>query len=192
MGKIFFKSYQKYIRESGAGYTVLELLVVIAIIAVISAMVVSSIPLIKSQFSLSRVANRFQQDVRRSQELALSSIEFTDAMGTHPVKGYGIYIDASNNARYIIYADRAELPENNKQYDPGLDYIVQTINFAESEPGIIIKDVRSVGVHFNPPNPITTLQPPIGSTLEIVFAIESDLSKTKTVSINTTGLVEIK
>lgn len=176
------------------GYTILELLVVVAIISLLTSITISNFPQARLQFSLSRVANQFEQDVRRAQQLSLSSSEFIDSANeVHPVKGYGIYINALNNTEYIIYADSLDGEENNQQYDPGLDYIVQTIDFSETEPGIIIKDASSVGVHFNPPNPITTFQPELESgNLDVVFAFENDETKTKTISIYATGLVEIQ
>ena len=175
------------------GYTILELLVVVAIISVLSVMTISNFPQAKLQFSLSRVANQFEQDVRRAQQLALSSLEFTDSSDVvHSVKGYGV--NMLNNKEYIIYADSLdESGQNNQQYDVGVDYIVETINFSLTEPGIIIKEAVGDGVHFNPPNPITTFQSELElGNLDVVFAFESDLTKIKTVSIHGTGLVEIK
>ncbi len=181
------------ISNSQQGYTLVELLVVVAIIVALTAVVLSNFPQAKLQFSLGRVAYKFQQDGRRAEELALSSTQFTDSAGPHSIAGYGIYVDQANPKQYIIYADSVP---GNHHYDPGADYIVETVDFGTTEPGIVMQQFNNVvgttlSVNFAPPNPVTTITP-TSSSVDVVFAQESDTSKTKTVSINSVGLIEVK
>ncbi len=88
------------------GFTVLEMIVVIAIIVALIAVTIPGFYQFKQSLSLSRVAYKFEQDLRRMQGISLTSPSFKDAGGgPHPVDGYGIYVDTSANAnkKYIIY-----------------------------------------------------------------------------------------
>ncbi len=180
------------------GFTLVELLVVIAILTVLPIIVVSDFPRIRLQFALSRAAHTFAQDVRNAQDLALSSLTYTDQFGvTQPNSGYGIYVDVNGlgATTYVIYADKT--PANN-QYD-AQDYIVKTVDFSQDEPGIIITGVAHVAnnqasINFKPPNPdITITQLDQGeNSVEVTFALASDPSTYQTVSINTSGLIEVK
>ena len=160
--------------KHSVGFTVVELLVVIAIITIIPIIVMPNFSQIRLQFALSRVPHKFAQDVRKTQGLSLSSVTYKDSFGVEQaISGYGVYVDINNlgKKKYIIYADKS--PSNN-QYD-SLDYIIETIDFI-------------------PPNPDTKISSlsPNKSSVEIVFALESDLTKTRTVSVNISGLIEVK
>ncbi len=198
------KKYKRNFRlssESGAGFTIIEVLVVTAIIIVFSIILISNFPQFKIQFALSRTAYKFAQDVRRAQGMSLSSTQYRDSNGIlQPVKGYGVYVDISNNKKYIIYAD---VPlcvgcDGNQFYDSPADYIAENIDFSLNEPGVIIQQINNivgnnVSINFAPPNPTTTITPlPSQNSIDIVFVLEGDLTKTKTVSINTAGLIEVK
>ncbi len=174
------------------------MLVVIAIIAILPTVIVANFPKIQQQFALSRAAYAFAQDVRSTEGRSLSSNLYKDAEGNYQsVAGYGIYLDMDRygDKKYIIYADASP---GNQKYDD-LDYIVSTTDLAVDEPGIIIKELDNVfgnnaSINFNPPNPTTDItQLDQGETnIDVVFAVESDPTETKTVSVNTSGLVEVK
>lgn len=180
------------------GFTIIELLMVIAIITILPVVIVSNFPQIKLQFALSHAAQAFLQDVRQVQDMALSSLPHKDSFGiSQPVGGYGIYLDTDRlgNKKYIMYADR--LPANN-QYDPS-DYTVKIVPVDEGESAVVIKGLGNVfgnkaSVHFAVGSAaVSVSQLDAGSSfVEVVFALESDSSKTKSVVINTSGLIEIK
>ncbi len=111
--------------------------------------------------------------------------------------GKGIYLDLSvlGNKKYIMYADAA--PGNNS-YDAS-DYVLETIDFSVDEPGIIIKNFNNIvgqnaSIDFKASNNLAYITPISGgqTIAEFVFALSSDQTKTKTVSVNTAGLIEIK
>ncbi|MBX4200987.1 hypothetical protein KW786_02555 [Candidatus Parcubacteria bacterium] len=183
--------------ESGAGFTIIEVLVVAGIIVVFSTILISNFPKARLQFSLSRAAHKFEQDLRKAQGYSFASAKYTDPGGNlQEVAGYGVHVDTLDNKKYIIYADA---PPGNHLYD-NEDYIVNTIDLSIIEPGVIIKEIRTidgvdVSINFTPPNPITTISNISGqqlSNVDIVFSLENDDSKTKTVFVNGAGLIEIK
>lgn len=92
------------------GITLIELLVVIFIVAFFSLMGISEFPKILRAYTLSRTTYKLSQDLRKVQDMGLSGVSLIkDSQDcVIPVKGYGVYVDASNeeyNKRYIIYAD---------------------------------------------------------------------------------------
>ncbi len=183
--------------ELSKGFTIIEVLVVAGIIVVFSIILISDFPQARLQFSLSRTAYKFEQDLRRAQGYSLASAKYTDPQGNvQTVAGYGVHVDAADNKKYVVYADA--FPANGKYDDQ--DYVVDTIDINAAEPGIIIKEIRTidgndVSINFMPPNPITAITDTSGQQLtnvDIVFSLEGDTTKTKTVSINTTGLIEIQ
>jgi|GEM_PF-543035 len=177
------------------GFSIIELLVVIAVIAALSVILIANFPQIRLQLSLSRVAYKFDQDLRRAQAMALASTQYVDAGGvSHAVKGFGLYVDLASTKKYIVYADASP---GNQKYDPGTDYIVETDDFTNTEPGIVIKTITNisgttVSFNFAPPNPVTTITPSVSQNrVDVVFSYQSDPTITKTVSVNTAGLVQV-
>ena len=195
MQKILF--YKNLITKNGTGFTIIEVLVALAIISTLLVISVSNFSQTRLQLSLSRVTAKFAQDLRRTQQLSLAEARYFDGQGVeHPIAGKGIYVDLSSlgNKKYIMYADKVT---GNNAYDVS-DYLLETIDFSVDEPGIIIKNINNVtsqsdSHNFNPYNNITYITPiTSGQSIEFVFAVESDQSKTKTVLVNTAGLIEIK
>jgi len=184
--------------SKSSGITLIEILVVIFIIVLFSSILVNDFPKIRRQFALTRVAYKMAQDLRRAQDMGLSGQQLKDAGGNViSIKSYGIYINFSSlgNKKYIIYADI----DNNQQYASDTDSIIETIDFSQTDPGIVIKtitnpeDVQQIDINFKPPNPtikITNLSS--GVRAQIIFALESNLSTMKTTSVNTSGLIETK
>jgi prepilin-type N-terminal cleavage/methylation domain-containing protein len=175
------------------GYTILEMIVVVAIITALCGIVILNYPKAKLQLSLARVAYKFEQDLRHAQQLSLTSNYYPDS--SHPSTGFGGYVNTESNKQYIIYANNDVQRPN--YYYPANDYIVNTVDFSKTEPGIIIKEIDNVlsadaSINFTTSNSATTITPaPTGNVLYVVFAIASDPTKVKIVSINTSGLIEI-
>ncbi len=182
-----------------------EILVVIFIITLFSSILVAGFPKIVRQFALTRAVYKMSQDLRRAQDMGFSGQRIKGIN----VKGYGVYVNLDNpnlgNKKYVIYADM----NDDQQYDvsgaickqqlPNQDCVIEEVNLSQTEPGVVIDRIEntnnnSVDVNFKPPSPtitITSLLPGI-NRVQIIFALESDLLKTKIVSVNTAGLIEIK
>lgn len=144
--------------------------------------------------------------------------EFYEVIPT--AKGYGVYIDLQNctngvcsnpssNTSYILYADTEadigpDCPPSEipcwRYYTATGDCVYKTISIEEQ--GIIIQkindsEVGKVSINFSPPNPntdITNTKLLSGGeqVVEIVLVVASDTSKTKKVTVNLAGLIEIK
>jgi prepilin-type N-terminal cleavage/methylation domain-containing protein len=196
-------------------FTLIELLVSIFIIGLIAGIVFANYRQGGQQFALQRSANKLAQDIRRAQAMAMGAAE-TNLGGQIPAEqelipkgGYGIYFDESSPNSYIIFADCGETP--NGQYNgPGLvcgptnsEYTerVETIELKEK---VQIYDIQKEGgvgpdkiyITFVPPDPETHIVPPGGGAepawCEIILALQTDPSKTKTVKVNKAGLIEIQ
>ena len=201
--------------SSSRGITLIEILVVVFIIALFSSILVTDFPKIKRQFALTRAVYKMSQDLRRTQDMGFSGqqIEGLD------VKGYGVYINLNDanlrNKKYIIYADRGNTPDQKyseesfvdcrQQTNPQADCVIEEIDLSQTEPEVIINtientaDGRWVDINFAPPNPATTItelaEDSSGTKFNramIIFAIESEPLKERMVSVNTSGLIEIK
>lgn len=92
------------------GFTIVELMVAVAIIFITSGIAAANYRHGDRQAALNNQAFQLMQDIRRVQELALSSREVD---GVAP-SAYGIYFSKDNNY-YSIYADK----NGNQEYNVG-------------------------------------------------------------------------
>lgn len=182
-----------------------EILVVIFIITLFSSILVVGFPRIVRQFALTRAVYKMSQDLRRAQDMALSGQRIKGIN----VKGYGVYVNLDNpnlgNKKYVIYAEM----NDDQKYDASgavcgqqllnQDCVIEEIDFSQTEFGVIIDRIEntnnsSVDINFKPPSPTTTITSllPSINRVQIIFALESDLLKTRIVSVNMAGLIEIK
>ncbi len=183
--------------KTSKGFTIIEIVVVIAIILVIFTISIANFPAIKLQFALLRTTYKFAQDLRTAQNLALSANQYSNPTGQcSKVAGYGIYIYTPQNQQYSMYADNNTSGNANNQYDSGDCFAQQIIS---TEPGVVIKKIcnvvgSNVSIDFSPPDPTTTITTlAAGQTeVDVVFALSSDLTQTKTVAVNTAGLIEVE
>lgn len=224
--------------ELSRGFVLAELLVVVFVIATLTVVIIVNFSSIRDELALKRTVYQFAQDVRRTQEMAMSSTKLKPEevescfLPFHSAqlggfweleqtflqsKGYGIFINPNeNNMGYKLYADTAPdptlecencpcLPEGEGEpcfgYYSNGDCIVKTISIQEK--GVIIKEIKNttsnttyqkVSINFKPPNPDVNIKWPENDEgdVEIIFAINSNQSKTKGVSVSRTGLIEIK
>ena len=185
-------------KRYSTGFTMIELIVVISLILVFSGVIISNFSSAKLQFSLSRVAYQLEQDLSKAQNMALSSVPYKDSLGVeHQVDGYGVYVNLTGlgNTKYIVYADKS--PGNNK-YDTS-DYLIKQVDFSLNEPGIIIQNMFGVSggnttsVNFKSVDLSTSIDNLLVGSNSVSFYISeaSELFKTKTVSINTAGLIQV-
>jgi len=174
------------------GFTLIELLVVISIIVILTGIVFAGYRTGQQQLALQRAANKLAQDIRRTGGMALAAEKIPG--GEIPPGGYGIYFGAVNDTYYKLYGDTSPDPPNEK-YNSG-DQEIETINM---EQGIKISQLisqliptSSLSINFKPPDPAIMLAGDSGiGEVTITICLISDTSKTKTVTVNKAGLIEI-
>jgi len=181
------------VNNKNNGFTLIEILVVIVIIMILTLVALPYFMQAGKQFALSRSAHKLAQDIRMVQEMSMSAKEFH---GIIPQGGYGVRFDENSNT-YILFADCS----NNKLYDSvgnlcnGYPEKVEEIKL---ERGVKVKCLFPVcwlfgEVVFTPPDPVVTIQPfPGAATLLIQISLDTDPSKTKTITVNKAGLIEIQ
>jgi len=197
MPKIF-----NYFEFKEKGTTLVEIAVVIFIITMFSLILINDFPKTLRQFAVSRSAYKLSQDIRRVEDLGLSG--FIIESPNKPVGGYGLYINKNDVDEYKIYADNCSDTADFK-YTTGSgceDDIVETIKISEQQAGVFIKEIKGsddspydyVSINFKPPNPKITITADAVevNNIDIVISSTFDQSLEKTVSINTSGLIEVK
>lgn len=139
---------------------------------------------------------------------SIPHMEFS-ALPNPTAKGYGVYIDLKDKdtkKKYKVYADTLadDTPACLDPKDPCWGYynlgdcVYRTVGIQEQ--GIIIKEIKNIevgktelSINFQPPNPDTLIQwlAEGQDHIEIVLAVENYPDKTKTISVNKSGLIEI-
>jgi len=170
-------------------FTLMESIIVIAIIVILALIIFPNYYSTKQQLALQRSASKLAQDIRKVQEMAMSAQEFE---GEISLGGYGIYLRRvpSPQISYILYVDK----NNNQKYDSG-EETIEEINF-ESGIRILSLSGNHTSIIFTPPDPTVLFTDADGIDLglgqiSIVISLISDETKTKTISINKAGLINI-
>ena len=179
------------------GFTIIEILLVISMIAILTGLTLINFKSGGKHLALHRSANQLAQDIRRTEQKAISTAVCDECGSVIPIGGYGVYFEKGtvNGKKYILYADDANV---NGEYDNGSDHkIGSDILF---ERGVYIHNIKIdgsstnfVSVNFLAPEPIINISDGAsGDKLTITLALESEPNVIVTVEVNTVGLVEIK
>ena len=171
---------KKYI-FSQAGFTLVEMLVVFVILAILATVVLAGYRSGQKRYALSQAAQQLASDFRKAQNMAMGGV---DIEGQY--YGYGLWV-RQDRTYYRFYSDKND---NNRFNAWGDDY--EDINLPE---GIIVQST-SVGwtadIFFRPPDPTTYINYPFGITAAtITLQIEDDPSSTKTITVTTTGRIQV-
>ncbi|MCP6718329.1 MAG: prepilin-type N-terminal cleavage/methylation domain-containing protein [Patescibacteria group bacterium] len=186
-------------KNNNTGFTLAELLIVITIILLFFPMVISNYNTSEKQFSLYRSAHNLAQDLRDTQEMAmtgqLTPLSFDQSF---PRGGYGLYFKDLKNS-YILFADC----DGDNEYDSeGIaatctdatveDPYPEKLQDLSLEPGVLISNIipqSPLVITFLPPTPLITINPqPFDNQAVISLTFSRN---TKTVSINTVGLIDV-
>jgi len=143
------------------GFTLIELLVVTSIIVLMTVLVLPNYRAGDQQLELQRAASQLTQDLRRAQEMALSSKEF---VGKTPY-GYGIYFNQSQPGQYILFADL----DGDQFFDSGDEVEIwqlsEKVQISELLPG------NPLTIVFIPPDPTVVFKPD-GASASITIEAE--------------------
>lgn len=168
-------------------FTLIELLVVTGIILFLSAIIFPNFRLGERQFALQRSTHKLAQDIRRSQEMAMSAREFNQM---NPLGGYGVYLTTETPDSYILFADC----DGYYDYDPtgipcgGVSEKIEEINF-EKKVEISSLFPSPLTITFTPPDPTVRINQLTPSSATITLIIDNT---TKTINLNSAGLIEIE
>lgn len=182
------------------GFSLIELLVVTGIFIVITGVVLANNAQFNSSVLLGNAGYDIALSVRQAQVYGLSTQSYA---GEFQV-GYGVHFQGST--QYLLFADLD--PAHNKQYDAGVDQVVQTYTLGRGHTILRYCGVRSdstedcsdgaaalthLDIGFLRPNPDATVtgdSPTPYSSAKIV--IQSRADETRTITIQSTGQISVK
>jgi len=199
------RTYQRQ-SASTKGFTLLELTVVIAIIILLSGIVLTNYRVGEREYALLRSAHKLAQDLRTVEKMATASETLPSAIfpsdkdnGGFPKGGYGIFFQNNSNS-YILFADC----DGDKEYDEtgaALSCAEATSDtpYPEGIKELFLEEKIKISnlypsspfsITFFPPDPVIEIKS--GELLynSATITITYD-GETKTVKINTVGLIEI-
>lgn len=170
---------------NGAGFTLVELLVSVAIMIFIIALFFFNLRGGEKQLALSRVVQRFSQDVNRTAELALRAQYTECAIGR--ISGYGMYVSSDTPSSYLLFVECSD----NEVYNPGLDDVVETVQLERGIQIDSVEPIPSMSIVFFPPVPTVFLNPGNQDQLRVTFGTRDDVH-TKSILVNNRGAVDIE
>lgn len=173
-------------QTKSAGFTLIEVLVSTFIIGVLSTVILLNYRAGQERASLTRAAAAFETDIRRAQNLAVASADFD---GSVPC-GYGIhYIDSRTYSIYVGKLGGAvDCRSSNHNYQAGTDLIYR--NIAIIEWAVVFKNSFS-DIFFEPPDPTTYINNSraAGISTAVEMCLEADLTKCRTLTVDTAGRI---
>lgn len=188
---ILMKLSKKFLK----GFTLIESLVIVSTVLTLGVLILPAFQLVRKQTLLQGSAMKLFHDLRRVQEMAMSTKEFH---GIIPRGGYGIYLN-NKAASYVLFADCNE----NSQYTPGNVCGVAPNKFSEEVETVYFESNVSIdnlspgsplNIVFAPPYPKITISYPSGigqeAVIDLIFFDDPGL--VKRVKANTAGLISIE
>ena len=169
------------------GFTLIEMLTVLAIIFTLTSISFPIYRITQQEYILENAAQKLAQDIRRVQEMAISTriCEICSPKKVPP--GYGVYLQ-ENSFSYIIYADTN--PEQGNEFYDDADTIIEIVPLDNR---IFIKSLvpSPLSINFRPPDPLVRIGNSSQTLNEgsITISLSNDTSKTKMIKINRAGLI---
>jgi prepilin-type N-terminal cleavage/methylation domain-containing protein len=196
---------------SQKAFTLLEITVVVAIIGLLAAIVLANYQGGEKQFALLRSTHRLAQDLRRTEEMAISSQKTPPGFEEEevfPKGGYGIYFEINpelpKGYHIVLFADC----NGNGEYDKigaaisckdATDFTPypEKIEELSLEEGIKIKELQVdsfsvdfLPVTFIPPDPEVKIASGDENLAVITLCLKDAPAVTRTITINKAGLID--
>ena len=180
------------VKNFSSGFTLIELLVVLAIIGVMSSMVFVNFSGSESRFALKRAVYQVAQDIRETEEMALSSAGEVVCDAPKKICGYGLEFNATQfPASYLIFVDcNNNCASNNYQRD-GNDKDIRRVPLGK---GIQIQQLAPsspLNIVFRAPDPTVWINN-VNWGAEAVITLKSPQNENRTVKVNSVGRVELQ
>ena len=177
-GNVFWKSNNSMVfasifnlKNSQKGITLIEIIVVIFIITLFASIAFLNLPKIQGSFALSSAAYELAQKIRVAENDSVTGVGGASYVISFPdSKHYSVNAGSTQNI------DRSNAGISIKEFDEANGTKINNI----------------VSITFAPPNPIVSITGSSGSEVDIVLSLDSDSSQTKTVIVNTSGLIQVK
>ncbi len=174
------------------GFTIVELMVSITIMALMAGTVFFNWRPAEETFSLIRSAHQISDDLRRAQQMAVSTRAFECSEIDSDYSGYGIYLSTLEPTQYYLFENCSDA---NWSYNDLEDERLEIQNLeagVEIDSIVIGEGETSASILFLPPNPKVYIND-VDSGIEVVITLKlsNDASRTKQVKINTGGRIEI-
>jgi prepilin-type N-terminal cleavage/methylation domain-containing protein len=176
------------------GFTLIELIVVTSIIMILTALSLANYDTGKKQLALQRASFKVSQDLRRAQEMSMSSKEFN---GSIPLGGYGLFFRKFPIGGYDyphLYMLFADLDGNST-----MDIGSELVEIIDLEKGVkfsdfYLDDIVSNETYFTfiPPDPETSIVDGTYDSTKIIISFEDDATENKTILLNSVGLITIE
>ena len=169
------------------GFTILEMLMVLVITVVIASITLVGLRSGSAQGRLTRSAARVALDLRRAQNLALTSLIHQGS----PVFGYGVYFTSADQGQYIRFVDGDN--DDVRATDGTED--IEVVKF---EDGVVIdslsSDPSSLTIYFKSPEPTTFIWEGGSSVTSgiVTLTVQSEPTLTEQIFVNDFGLVEFQ
>jgi len=178
----------KLITINSRGVTLVELLITVLIISIVVSISFLGYREMAQRLTLQRTAHQVVAEIERIREMAMSAQEF-EGTSSIPEGGYGIYFNIGTPDQLILFADLGSAPD--KVYS-GVAEEVERIYLDGAIEISAVSPSNPINIVFLPPAPNVYLVGGSSVTLvDITIVLKSDSSKTRKISINSTGLVSI-
>jgi prepilin-type N-terminal cleavage/methylation domain-containing protein len=179
------------------GFTFIEMSVSVTIVGLLATLFVTNYRSAERQQRLFSAADQLASDMRLSQSYALGAKKYD---GQVPLGGWGIHLDVSDPARYLLYADTCVSGVGTYEVACATgtpDVIIKTGNLPrdvriDASDGLTVDNasVNDVNLLFFPPDPKTSINI-TGQNLKVLLA-DTMTGRTKEIDVNSFGLIDIR
>lgn len=168
------------------GFTLAELLVVTFIIIFLSALIFPNYRAGEENFALQRSAQKLAQDIRKTQQMAMSAEKFKGGLDLVSFKGvYGIKFQ-TDSSNYTLFADL----NNDQSCEPEEEIenlsLEKKVKISSLSPSSPLNN--TLIITFTPPDPQTNINP----TSSLASIILTNNGQTKTIKVNKAGLIYVE